>query len=125
MTVPNDPAEFTAKIAKWKKTLANMTEIVLPTDYPRFIPHRIVETETSLDISEASSMAILQLSMQNKMVSPFTILLASFAILLHKYTNEQDISVGSSSASSNPLVLRLAISEEDSMIKVIENVLKV
>jgi L-aminoadipate-semialdehyde dehydrogenase len=120
-------------IQTWKEKLGNLTELVLPTDYPRPIPHRVVEAETSWDIPETTAFAIIQLSMycatqkpslNGNHASPFTILLAAFAILLHKYTGEEDICVGSSSLSTNPLVLRLKTMGDSCMDQVIENVLQ-
>lgn len=115
-------------IQKWAKSLQSLTDLVLPTDYPRPLPHRIVEAEHVVDITEAAALAILKWSIAlppNSNVSPFTILLSAFAVLLHKYTGEEDISIGSSSATSNPLVLRLNVSDELTMIQVIQHVLQV
>jgi hypothetical protein len=61
----------------------------------------------------------------DKGAEPFHILLAAYAILLHKYTNETDICIGSSSASFNPLVLRLSVTENDTFEQVVHNVMKV
>ncbi|KAJ3001000.1 large subunit of alpha-aminoadipate reductase [Globomyces sp. JEL0801] len=112
----------------WMKRLDSLTDLVLPTDYPRPIPARIVEAEHTLDISEEASMAILSLSMaikrNKKNTSPFTIMLAAFCTLLQRYTGEQDITVGSTSSSTNPLVLRMNISNTDNIKQVIETVLE-
>ncbi|KAJ2083548.1 large subunit of alpha-aminoadipate reductase [Coemansia sp. RSA 988] len=51
--------------------------------------------------------------------SPFTVLLAAFAVLLHRYTREEDIVVSSSSENLNPLVLRLAVGAEDTFGEVV------
>ncbi|KAI9098595.1 hypothetical protein DFS34DRAFT_78758 [Phlyctochytrium arcticum] len=132
MTVTVD----SARLVRWKDRLANLTDLVLPTDYPRPIPHRSVEAEQVLAIPEAVSLAILQLSLSIKpsvqgstgsksaSIAPFTILLSAFAVLLHKYTGEQDITVGSSSQSSNPLVLRFPIEESTSFANVVQTVLQ-
>ena len=47
-----------------------------------------------------------------KDVKPFSILLASFACLLRKFTYEEDLVIGSSSRSFNPLVFRLDVGGE-------------
>lgn len=80
-----------------------------------------------------TSLAILKLSLgmaqtsKNQVAAPapFSVLLAAFSVLLHKYTGEEDISVGSSSATSNPLVLRIKVAESDSMAHVVQTVLEV
>jgi L-2-aminoadipate reductase len=106
-------------LQRWENRLAALTELQLPTDYPRPIPQRTVEAEYTLNISDETSMAILQLAFQSNLktaddkkeiCSPFSIILASFSILLQKYTAEEDITVGSSSLSTNPLILRMKIS---------------
>lgn len=131
-------------IERWRQRLSGLTELVLPIDYPRPIPLRIVEAEQLLQVPEHISLAILQLSLAIKpaaangfqngddiplspaatTISPFTILLAAFAILLHKYTGEEDITVGSSSRSSNPLVLRFPINDHDTIQSVVQTVLR-
>ena len=120
-----------AVVARWQQRLASLTELILPTDYPRPIPQRVVEADQMLEISEATSLAIMRLSLAIKppgsavSVSPFSILLAAFVVLLHKYTGEEDVVVGSSSRSSNPLVLRMPITNEDTFEQVVQTVLKV
>ncbi|KAJ3101684.1 large subunit of alpha-aminoadipate reductase, partial [Physocladia obscura] len=108
------------------KRLAGQSDLVLPTDYPRPIPAQFVETKVSREISESSSISLLRLSLpsarSNHVYSPFDVLLAAFVILLHKYTGEEDVSVGSSSALSNPLILRCNISSSDTVEQVLEKV---
>ncbi|KAI8923095.1 hypothetical protein BC831DRAFT_472975 [Entophlyctis helioformis] len=133
-----DPALTAAALARWRSRLASLTELILPTDYPRPVPPRLVEAEQAADLSDAAALAILQLSLALKVssaagsptasptassaASPFTILLAAFAVLLQRHTGEEDIAIGSSSSSSNPLVLRIAIKPSDSMAQVIDTV---
>ncbi|KAI0236088.1 large subunit of alpha-aminoadipate reductase [Massospora cicadina] len=111
-------SEIEQKIAFWKKKLSNITEIQLPLDYPRPLPPRYVDATVNQALPASAGLAVLQLSLNNRVgvgleeaapASPFTVLLSAFAILLHRYTGEEDITVGSSSLSSNPLVLRLPI----------------
>ncbi|KAJ3179953.1 large subunit of alpha-aminoadipate reductase [Gaertneriomyces sp. JEL0708] len=134
-TLPDEPASPSA-LSRWKTRLSNLTDLVLPTDYPRPIPPRTVEAEQVLSVSERTALAILQLAMsartdtasngdgEARSVSPFTILLSAFVVLLHKYTGEEDIVVGSSSQSSNPLVLRVAVRDEATVEDIIKEVVK-
>lgn len=131
---------------RWRKRLSRLSNISLPTDYPRPIPAKVIEAEQSLDLPEEVSVEILQLSLNLKnqlrkmalegnnknsdekipsdsAVSPFAIILSAFAILLHKFTGEEDIPVGSSSRSTNPLVLRIGIKETDTIKNVVQKVL--
>ncbi|KAI9205250.1 uncharacterized protein BJ171DRAFT_615822 [Polychytrium aggregatum] len=122
-------------IERWRSRLSSLTELILPTDYPRPIPQRVVDAEQILDLPESTSLAVLQLSLSLMKVSagagngaasstPFDILLAAFAILLHRYTGEEDITIGSSSLSSNPLVLRMNVADSDSMVEVIRKIIE-
>ncbi|ORX94094.1 L-aminoadipate-semialdehyde dehydrogenase [Basidiobolus meristosporus CBS 931.73] len=122
------------RINAWKERLQSLTELQLPTDYPRSVPLKIVEAVEALQLSEATCLAILQLSLAIKVntenaqlehPSPFSILLAAFAVLLHRYTGEEDIPVGSSSDSRNPLVLRLTVKGTDTFEEVVQMVQKV
>ncbi|KAJ3399369.1 large subunit of alpha-aminoadipate reductase [Chytriomyces hyalinus] len=101
-----------------------LTDIVLPTDYPRPIPAQFVETATNRSISETSAVSLLRLAISDPTEprAPFDVLLAAFVILLHKHTGEEDISVGSSSLASNPLVLRCALTDADSFAQVLAKV---
>ncbi len=133
-------ATLEGPIQRWKARLESLTDLSLPTDYPRPIPARIVEAEHELNISEETSLAIIKLSLGIKVppatlhsapstsastASPFSILLGAFSVLLHRYTGEEDISVGSSSRTTNPLVLRIKVQESQSLADVITTVLEV
>eukprot|EP00842_Homolaphlyctis_polyrhiza_P000164 jgi/Hompol1/1148/HPOL_001243-RA len=128
----SSPRSLQEKLDRWNARLAGLTELVLPTDYPRPVPARTIEAEQVAEVSETAALAILQLSLSLKasiagpssIISPFSILLAAFSILLHRYTGEEDISIGSSSASFNPLVLRMKLSSSDSIAQVVQAVLK-
>ncbi|KAJ9078194.1 large subunit of alpha-aminoadipate reductase [Entomophthora muscae] len=115
-------------IGFWREKLSNITEFQLPLDYPRPLPSRYVDATVNQALPESASLAILQLSLANKVAtgqeeapaSPFIILLSAFAVLLHRYTGEEDIIVGSSSLSSNPLVLRLPVQGSMSFSEVLK-----
>ncbi|ORX45791.1 large subunit of L-aminoadipate-semialdehyde dehydrogenase [Piromyces finnis] len=121
--------EYENKLNFWKKNLSNLTDIQLPTDYARSLPLKIVESTKSVSLAEKVSYAIHQLSTnpttKKFQGSPFTILLAAFSVLIHKYVNEEDITIGSSSLSCNPLVLRFQITDEDTIDSIIEKIEKV
>lgn len=132
------------RLSRWKTRLDSLTEIHLPTDYPRPIPLQVVEAVHSLQLTEQTSLALLQASMAINLppsstpytnnngshsetatpssthASPFTILLAAFAILLHRYTGDEDMSIGSSSEARNPVVLRLGVTPGQTFRDVVE-----
>ncbi|KAL2911337.1 large subunit of alpha-aminoadipate reductase [Polyrhizophydium stewartii] len=127
-------AAAAARAARWRTRLAALTELILPTDYPRPVPPRSVEADLVADISDAAALAVMRLALAANArrtaagaapsVAPFTVLLAAFAALLHRFTGERDIPVGSSSASTNPLVLRLAVRESATFLDVVDAVLE-
>lgn len=53
-------------------------------------------------------MAVLKYSMNNS-VTPFSVVLAAFSILLQKFTREERIAIGSSTSACAPLILRVDI----------------
>jgi L-aminoadipate-semialdehyde dehydrogenase len=137
------------RLARWKTRLEALTEITLPTDYPRPIPLQVVEAALPFQLPEQTSLALLQATMAinrpagptsastaasragsgsqtpitsaaSSQASPFTILLAAFAILLHRYTGDEDISIGSSSETRNPVVLRLGVNPGQTFREVVE-----
>ncbi|ORY99593.1 alpha-aminoadipate reductase Lys1p [Lobosporangium transversale] len=130
----NSAVALKDRLSRWKTRLEALTEIHLPTDYPRPIPLQVVEAVHSLQLTEQASLSLLQASMAIMAsgaqtpassaalthASPFTILLAAFAILLHRYTGDEDMSIGSSSESRNPVVLRLGVSPNQTFREVVE-----
>ncbi|KAJ2316942.1 large subunit of alpha-aminoadipate reductase, partial [Coemansia sp. RSA 2681] len=130
-----DVAEVSSRVSRWQERLRSPTELQLPTDYPRTIPLKVVEALETFELSSATSLSILQLSLHlqqqqqsaglDSTASPFTVLLAAFTVLLHRYTAEEDIVVGSSSESLNPLVLRLPVKASDTFMDVLQVVQQV
>ncbi|KAJ2602780.1 large subunit of alpha-aminoadipate reductase [Coemansia sp. RSA 1722] len=124
-----DMAELNERIGRWQEKLRSPTELQLPTDYPRPIPLRMIEAVETFELSAQSSLSLLQLALylqqqqqseaDDNTATPFTVLLAAFSILMHRYTAEEDIVVSSSSESSNPLVLRMAVKPTDSFLDVL------
>ena len=97
-------------LAYWSDQLKDFPEARLPSDYPRStsVSQQRMEEEASLAFSEETCMSLLRFSLIAN-VKPFTIALAAFACLLRKYTYEEDIVIGSSSRSFNPLIFRLDV----------------
>jgi amino acid adenylation domain-containing protein len=82
------------KIAYWKDKLHNTAPLQLPTDYPRPAVQSVRGARMSFDINKELSSALQQLSQQNG-CTVFMTLLASLKVLLHRYSGQQDICIGS------------------------------
>ena len=109
--------------------LQNLPSISLPTDYPRPTgTNKLIESEHLALLSEHTSLSLLKLVLhvhdeeENEdgsttsvnRPSAFHLILAAFTILLHRYTGDTDIIIGSSSASARePLILRLSVDPQD------------
>ncbi|HEY8204732.1 MAG TPA: amino acid adenylation domain-containing protein [Pyrinomonadaceae bacterium] len=82
----------------WKKQFATLAPVLeLPTDHPRSNLHayRAYRGATKmLTLSRPLTKQINELCRHNE-VTPFMALLAAFEVLLHRYTGEEDIVVGS------------------------------
>ncbi|KAH9835299.1 alpha-aminoadipate reductase Lys1p [Rhodofomes roseus] len=128
-----------ARMARTLARLQNLPSISLPTDYPRLAGNRLVEAAFAADLSEPTCKGLLKLALYNenedaeeeeapevRAPSPFHILLAAFAVLLHRYTGDTDLVIGSSSASArDPLVLRIAVNPDDPFWAVVRKVQQV
>ncbi|TFY78983.1 hypothetical protein EWM64_g5027 [Hericium alpestre] len=120
--------------------LQNLPSISLPTDYPRPSgAQRVVEAAHTAQLSEQTSLSLLKLALYREngeeeeeevdtaaAPSAFHLLLAAFAVLLHRYTGDTDLVIGSSSASAkDPLVLRLSVDPNDPFWAVVRKVQQV
>ena len=90
-----------AQVNYWKKQLAGVPELLeFPTDRPRPTVQSYHGAWESVLFSEAESEAIRSLS-RREGTTLFMTLLTVFKILLHRYTEQNDIVVGSSTAGRN------------------------
>ncbi|KAI6104324.1 hypothetical protein F5141DRAFT_182380 [Pisolithus sp. B1] len=128
-------------LSKMLARLKNLPSMSLPTDYPRQIgANRVIEAAFVGNLSEQTSLALLKLALHKddagdedeesrdveSTPSAFHILLAAFTVLLHRYTGDTDIAIGSSSAgSSAPLILRLAVDPADTFWTIVRRVQEV
>jgi amino acid adenylation domain-containing protein/non-ribosomal peptide synthase protein (TIGR01720 family) len=81
------------QIQFWKSKLDGIEPLNLPTDYPR--PNKINYCGSYLpfEIDEILSEKLRQIA-KNKSCTMFSLLLSAFYILLHKYSYQKDITVG-------------------------------
>ena len=123
-SLPLEPSALAERLQRWQRRLANTVDLLLPTDYPRPPTGiiKVVEETVSRTLSETTVLSILQLSLAIKSKrradaayehpTPFTVLLSAFALLLQRYTGDEEFTVGSSSDARNPLVLKLAFTPD-------------
>ncbi|KAJ7152584.1 alpha-aminoadipate reductase Lys1p [Mycena crocata] len=119
--------------------LQNLPSIALPTDYPRPSgASKLVEAAHLAELSDQTSLALLKLALyderndedaeedgenQTRSPSAFHLLLAAFTVLLHRYTGDTDIVIGSSSPTvRDPLVLRLSVDPSDPFWSIVRRV---
>ncbi|HVG91098.1 MAG TPA: condensation domain-containing protein, partial [Alphaproteobacteria bacterium] len=94
-------ALLAAHVAYWKLQLAGVPpRLELPTDRPR--PERRAFRGGSIPflVSRKLQNALMQLG-QNESATLFMVLLAAFNVLLHRYSGQEDISVGTPVAQRN------------------------
>jgi non-ribosomal peptide synthetase component F/aryl carrier-like protein len=90
-----------AQLSYWKRQLGcSLPVLQLPTDRPRLAVQRFLGTQQSLTLSKTLTEALKALSRQEG-VTLFMTLLAAFQTLLHFYTGQNDIIVGTDVANRN------------------------
>ncbi|MBV6623050.1 MAG: amino acid adenylation domain-containing protein [Rivularia sp. (in: Bacteria)] len=88
------------QLAYWKQQLADISTLQLPTDNPRSALQTFQGKTYSWQIPQDLTAALEALS-QKAGVTLFMTLLAAFNALLYRYTNQDDIVVGSAIANRN------------------------
>jgi amino acid adenylation domain-containing protein len=88
------------QLSYWKKQLKNVFPLQLPIDYPRPSVQSFRGERQSVELSKELTQGLKALS-DREDVTLFTTLLAAFQTLLHRYTGQDDIAVGSPVAGRN------------------------
>lgn len=129
-----------ARLHRVVERLRNIPSISLPTDYPRpTVGNKLVEAEYVGELPEQASRGLLKLALfddddvdddgsdsASAAPSVFHLLLAAFTVLLHRYTGDQDIIIGSSSTvARDPLLLRLSVDSSDPFWAIVRKVQQV
>ncbi len=125
------------KLAYWKRQLAGASTLQMPTDHPRPAVQTFRGARHPLVLSPTLTQALKALS-QRQGVTLFMTLLAAFQTLLHRYTGQDDIVVGSLIANrnrveiealigffANTLVLRTDLSGNPSFLELLGRVREV
>jgi amino acid adenylation domain-containing protein len=121
----------------WKGQLADLTTLELPTDRPRPPVQSFRGARQSLTMPGSLVSSLYELS-RNQGVTLFMTLLAAFQTLLHRYTAQVDISLGTPIANRNhreiegligffinTLVLRTDLSGNPSFVELLRRVREV
>jgi len=92
--------ELERQISYWRKQLENIQALQLPTDRPRLAVQSYRGASQSIVLPRELTEALKTLSRQQG-VTLFMTLLAAFQTLLHRYSGQEDIVVGSPIAGRN------------------------
>ncbi|MHC5596852.1 MAG: amino acid adenylation domain-containing protein [Nostoc sp.] len=88
------------QLSYWQKQLDGISMLNLPTDRPRLAVQTYQGARQPLQLSKSLSKALLALGQQEG-VTLFITLLAAFQVLLSRYTQQEDIAIGSPIANRN------------------------
>ena len=92
--------ELERQLSYWKTQLADLTMLELPTDRPRPKQQSYQGAQEIIQLSAALTQGLKTLSQQQN-VTLFMTLLAAFQVLLHRYSGQDDIVVGTVTAGRN------------------------
>ncbi|MGI8634584.1 MAG: condensation domain-containing protein, partial [Segetibacter sp.] len=122
------------KLQYWKQKLQGITPLQLPTDYTRPAVRSSRGASARFAIDKSLAEQLQELSRQHG-ASLYMTLLSAYKILLYRYSNQQDISVGASIANRpqqeveglvgffvNTLTLRDEVSDELSFTELLQQV---
>ncbi|CAD6887048.1 unnamed protein product [Tilletia controversa] len=138
--------EHAARLERWIARLQNLPSIALPSDYPRPANASAhVNALLSSHLSARARAALVKLALHDADLAdvdggadddhdddddggvpaptPFNLLLAAFAVLLHRYTGDTDLVIGSTSPrSGQPIIIRVPIEPGDSFWQLVRRV---
>ncbi|MHC5853958.1 amino acid adenylation domain-containing protein [Nostoc sp.] len=125
------------QLSYWQKQLDSISMLNLPTDRPRLAAQSYQGARQPLQLSKNLSKALLALGQQEG-VTLFITLLTAFKVLLSRYTQQEDIAIGSPIANRNrseiegligffvnSLVLRTDLSENPTFRELLSRVKEV
>ena len=92
---------FQSQLSYWREALRGDIPVLdLPTDRPRPAAETFRGDRFRFDLTGPISESVRRLS-RSQRVTPFTTLLTAFKLLLHRYTNLDDVVVGTLTATRN------------------------
>lgn len=126
-------SQMDAKLEHWVQRLRGLPRLALPTDYPR-TNSQVVEAVRSVDVAPATGRALGRLALfEGESADPdetgaddtptvSDLLLTAFFVLLHRYTGDTDIVVGTTHPTGDAHALRLTIEPGDSFWQVAKRI---
>ncbi|SPO39450.1 probable LYS2 - L-aminoadipate-semialdehyde dehydrogenase, large subunit [Pseudozyma flocculosa] len=147
--------ELQARLDRWSARLQSLPSIALPTDYPRPATSQLVQALASAPLSPSARKNLVRLALHHELdahptsdpdatvnssddddddddredaasPTPFHLLLAAFAVLLHRYTGDTDLVIGSSDPhTGDPLILRIPIEPNDPFWQIVRRIQQV
>ncbi|EST07660.1 AMP-binding enzyme C-terminal domain protein [Kalmanozyma brasiliensis GHG001] len=136
-------ANLQASLDRWSARLTSLPSIALPTDYPRPATSQLVQALSSSTLSSATRKDLVRLALHHELdlhpaehasdddddnasPTPFHLLLAAFCVLLHRYTGDTDLVIGSSNPyTGEPLILRIPIEPNDPFWQIVRRIQQV
>ena len=123
-----------SQLGYWKERLKDLSVLNLPTDRPRQPRQSFHGARLPIELPDQLTSAVKEMS-HRFAVTPFMILLATFQVLLYRYTGQEDVVVGSPIANRrrpelerligffvNTLVLRADLSGKPSFTELLFHV---
>jgi amino acid adenylation domain-containing protein len=130
-------AELEKQLTYWRQQLNSLPVLNLPSDRPRPAVPTFQGAKYPIVFSQSLSDALKALSVRSG-VTLFTVLLAGFKVLLHRYSHQEDIVVGTDIANRNrvetesligllvnTLVLRTQLSGNPTFLELLQRVREV
>jgi amino acid adenylation domain-containing protein len=90
-------AELERDIAYWRGHLADLPALKLPSDWPAPAAPDYRGASEAIELPDQLSRSLADLA-RNEGVTMFSLMLASFGVLLHRYTSAEDLCIGTSVA---------------------------
>ena len=129
------PARLAAQLEFWKRTLAGAPELLtLPLDHARPAAQSFAGRQFHLELGSATAAGIAELARRSG-ATPFMTLLAAFAVVMSRYSGQDDLVIGSPLANRthpetepligffvNMLPIRLDVAGARSFAEVLERV---
>ncbi len=122
------------QLAYWRRRLAGLTPLDLPTDRPRPPMLDTLGATSSFTVPAETAIALRELG-RSRRATPFMVLAAAFQVLLARYSGQTDIAVGTPIAGRtkaevqnllgffvNTLVLRADLSGDPSFLELLDQV---
>jgi amino acid adenylation domain-containing protein len=104
-----ESGDLRSHLAYWQEQLSGTIQILeLPSDRPRPAVQTFSGARYCFTVSESITTALRRLAQQEK-ATLFMVLLAAFNTLLYRYTQQEDIWIGTAIANRNPIVTECLI----------------